>query len=150
MINVKTGIINAGTIRVSRGVVAYRFIGRMVLLLLLLSACSNSNNSAGSVDGRRILLADREPGNWMSHGRTYDEQRYSPLSQIGENNIARLGLSWRYDFETHRGLEATPLVVDGVMYVTGSWSRVYALDAANGQLIWQHDPKVPPEWVSKS
>ena len=139
MILVKSGIINQCMTR--------QGIGQMVVLLLLLSACSNIHNSAGSVDGRRILLADRDPGNWMSHGRTYDEQRYSPLSQIGEKNIARLGLSWRYDFETHRGLEATPLVVDGVMYVTGSWSRVYALDAANGQLIWQHDPKVPPEWA---
>lgn len=100
-----------------------------------------------NVDGARIIAADDEPGNWMSHGRTYDEQRYSPLTEINEGNIKHLGLQWSYDFETKRGLEATPLVVDGVMYVTSSWSRVYALDAVSGRLIWQHNPKVPPEWA---
>ena len=100
-----------------------------------------------NVDARRILAADDEPGNWMSHGRTYDEQRYSLLTQINEKNIDRLGLSWRYDFDTHRGLEATPIVVDGVMYVSGSWSRVYAFDAASGKLLWQYNPQVPPEWA---
>ena len=118
-----------------------------LILLVLISACADNNQDQRGVDGTRILLADREPGNWMSHGRTYDEQRYSPLTEINEGNIDRLGLTWSYDFDTHRGLEATPLVVDGVMYVTGSWSRVYALDAASGQLIWQYDPKVPPEWA---
>ena len=117
---------------------------------LLLVACASNAPTSSGVDGKRILQADTEPGNWMSHGRTYDEQRYSPLDTINETNIDRLGLSWRYDFDTHRGLEATPLVVDGVMYVTGSWSRVYALDAANGKLLWQYDPKVPPEWAANA
>ena len=98
------------------------------------------------VDSRRLLAADAEPGNWMSHGRTYDEQRYSPLTRINVDNVENLGLGWHYDLPTHRGLEATPIVVDGIMYVTGSWSRVYALDAATGRLLWQHDPRVPPAW----
>lgn len=106
-----------------------------------------SGKSQANVDAHRILAADDEPGNWMSHGRTYDEQRYSLLTQINEKNIDRLGLSWRYDFDTHRGLEATPIVVDGVMYVSGSWSRVYAFDAASGKLLWQYNPQVPPEWA---
>ncbi|MBE9539317.1 MAG: PQQ-dependent dehydrogenase, methanol/ethanol family [Proteobacteria bacterium] len=118
-----------------------------LLLFPLVSACTESEHSSEGVNGHRIVLADREPGNWLSHGRTYDEQRYSPLSEINEDNINRLGLTWKYDFDTHRGLEATPLVVDGMMYVTGSWSRVYALDATNGRLIWQYDPEVPPEWA---
>lgn len=108
---------------------------------------ADAHNPVAQVDGQRILQADQEPGNWMSHGRTYDEQRYSPLVDITEKNIDQLGLAWRFDFDTHRGLEATPLVVDGVMYVTGSWSRVYALDAASGKLLWEYDPKVPPEWA---
>lgn len=122
---------------------------------LLLTACHSKELSPPSsvqrppadVDAERILAADREPHNWLAHGRTYDEQRYSPLTQINEKNIGGLGLSWFYDFETKRGMEATPIVVDGVIYVTGSWSRVYALNAVTGALIWEYDPKVPPAWA---
>ena len=99
------------------------------------------------VDGARIIAADAEPGNWLSHGRGYDEQRFSPLKQVNHENAAGLGLEWFYAFDTHRGLEATPIVVDGMMFTTGAWSRVYALDAKNGELLWEYDPKVPPEWA---
>ena len=97
-----------------------------------------------AVDGARIAAADREPGNWMSYGRTYSEQRFSPLTQVDAGNAKRLGLAWSFELDTaHRGQESTPLVVDGVMYVTGAWSKVYALDAKSGALKWRFDPKVP-------
>jgi PQQ-dependent dehydrogenase (methanol/ethanol family) len=99
------------------------------------------------IDGARISAADREPGNWLSHGRTYDEQRYSPLNRINGGNVDALGLDWFYDFETSRGLEATPIVVDGMMFTSGAWSRVYALDARSGELLWKYDPEVPGEWA---
>jgi quinohemoprotein ethanol dehydrogenase len=99
------------------------------------------------VDGARIIGADREPGNWMSHGRDYGEQRFSPLKEVNEDNVGSLGLAWRYDLDTDRGQEATPIVVDGVMYVTSAWSKVFALDAATGALLWSYDPKVLPEWA---
>src|SRR5271170_5931523 len=75
----------------------------------------------------RIINADREPGNWLTHGRTYGEQRFSPLDQINEQNVSQLGLAWYYDLDTNRGQEATRLVVDGVMYFTSAWSKVFAL-----------------------
>src|SRR5690242_10426850 len=65
-----------------------------------------------AVDDKRLLNADREPGNWMSVGRTYDEQRYTPLAQINDANVGKLGIAWYYDLETNRGQEATPIVVD--------------------------------------
>jgi quinohemoprotein ethanol dehydrogenase len=99
------------------------------------------------VDGARIVGADREPGNWMSHGRDYGEQRFSPLKEVNEENVGLLGLAWHYDLDTDRGQEATPIVVDGVMYVTSAWSKVFALDAATGARLWSYDPKVPPEWA---
>jgi len=102
---------------------------------------------AANVDGDRIADADREPGNWMSHGRTYDEQRFSPLSVINDKNVSQLGLAWFYSLDTRRGQEATPLVVDGVMYFTTAWSKVISLDAASGMRHWEYDPKVPPEWA---
>jgi len=96
-----------------------------------------------AVDTKRIVNADAEPGNWMSHGRTYDEQRFSPLDAIDDHNVGRLGLSWYFDIPTRRGMQATPLMIDGVLYVSGSWSLVYAFDAASGELLWKYDPKVP-------
>ncbi len=101
---------------------------------------------ASGITGERIIGADEEPGNWLSHGRTYDEQRFSPLDRINADNVAGLGLAWYYDLETSRGVEATPLVVDGKMFTTGTWSIVYAFDAATGKLLWKFDPEVPREW----
>jgi glucose dehydrogenase len=91
--------------------------------------------------------ADHEPGQWMSHGRTYDEQRYSPLERINAQNVAQLKLAWHHDLDAiPRGQSSTPLVIDGVMYVTSTWSKVFALDAVTGKLLWTYDPQVPGEW----
>lgn len=83
----------------------------------------------------------------MTYGRTYSEQRFSPLKQITDGNVRQLSLAWYYDLDTRRGQEATPLVVDGAMYFTTAWSKVVSLDAASGARRWQYDPKVPPEWA---
>jgi len=107
---------------------------------------STATHGPADVDTQRILHADREPGNWMSVGRTYDEQRFSPLKQIDEHNVHRLGLAWYYDLNTQRGIEGTPIVVDGVMYATSAWTVTVALDARTGRELWRYDPKVPPEW----
>jgi len=77
------------------------------------------------------------------YGRTNDEQRFSPLKQINDQNVQKLGLVWSHEFGTNRGLEATPLVVNSVIYTTGEWSVVYALNARTGEILWTYDPKVP-------
>ena len=102
------------------------------------------------VDGDRIIAADKTPGEWLSHGRTYDEQRFSPLQSISDKNISALGLAWYFDLPHKRGVEATPLIADGVMYTTGSWSLVFALDARSGALLWQYDPKVDKEYAKNT
>jgi len=96
----------------------------------------------GAVDTERLVAADAEPGSWMSYGRTYSEQRFSPLEEIDTENVGELGLAWYYDLGTKRGVEATPIVVDGVMYTTSSWSIVVALDARTGKRLWTFDPEV--------
>jgi quinohemoprotein ethanol dehydrogenase len=83
---------------------------------------------------------------WPSYGRDYYEQRFSPLKQVNTGNVNQLGLAWHFDTDYARGLEATPLIVDGVMYVTGNWSVVYAVDARTGDLLWRYDPEVPKAW----
>jgi alcohol dehydrogenase (cytochrome c)/quinohemoprotein ethanol dehydrogenase len=96
------------------------------------------------VDAARLTAADSDNRNWMSHGRTYDEQRFSPLTQITPQTVSQLGLAWHHDLDTaHRAQESTPLVIDGVMYVTSAWSKVFALDARTGKQLWAYDPQVP-------
>ncbi|MES2604191.1 MAG: PQQ-dependent dehydrogenase, methanol/ethanol family [Pseudomonadota bacterium] len=134
--------------------------------LLLLAACGGNEATApaeqasapaaetpaatapqfANVNTERLLAADSEPGQWMSTGRTYGEQHYSPLTRIARDNVSQLGLSWYADFNSPRGQESTPLVVDGVIYVTTAWSNVRAFDAATGTPIWEFDSQVPREW----
>lgn len=82
---------------------------------------------------------------WPQHGQGAGEQRFSPLAQIDRANVGQLGLAWSHPFRQPRGVEATPIVVGGVMYVTGPWSTVHALDARTGRELWVYDPKVPAE-----
>jgi quinohemoprotein ethanol dehydrogenase len=101
---------------------------------------------AVAVTGTRIANADAEPGNWLAHGRDYQEQRFSPLAQINAANVEALGLAWYWNTGTRRGLQSTPIVVDGVMFNTASWSTVFAHDARTGELLWHFDPQVPKAW----
>jgi quinohemoprotein ethanol dehydrogenase len=117
-------------------------LGAALILLAGLTAGAASERPPADVDTARILKADAEPGNWLTHGRTYGEQRFSPLEAINTETVSRLGLAWSYDLALPRGVEATPLVVDGVMYVTSAWSVVHALDAKTGRRLWVYDPKV--------
>jgi PQQ-dependent dehydrogenase (methanol/ethanol family) len=103
-----------------------------------------------SVDAARVASADGEPQNWLVHGRSNDEQRFSPLARINDANASRLGLAWSFETNAERGHEATPIVVDGVMFVTAPWSVVHALDARTGELLWTHDPQVPRAWARRA
>jgi len=112
---------------------------------------SNSGEITASSDfGQRIGNADNEPQNWLAHGRNYEETRFSPLNTVNDSNVSSLGLDWFYDLDTDRGQEATSLVVDGTLYVTSAWSKLHAFNAVTGELIWQFDPKVPRETLSKA
>ncbi|MBR9812800.1 PQQ-dependent dehydrogenase, methanol/ethanol family [bacterium] len=102
----------------------------------------HSAEKVAAVDTARIIAADSEPGSWMSHGRTYDEQRHSPLKGINASNVGKLGLAWTHRLDVDRGTEATPIVVDGVMYTTGAYSMVYALNPVTGEQLWKYDPEV--------
>lgn len=125
------------------------WMGRLSLaapavLSLALASCSQVDAPAvvQNVDDDRLRAASSDTTNWLTYGRTYQEQRHSPLTQIHSENLDRLALTWYADMGTIRGLEATPLVVDGRMFVTSSWSILYAFDAATGERLWVHDPVV--------
>ena len=99
----------------------------------------------GKIDGGAIRNNARSTKDWLSHGLDYSEARFSRLKQINAGNAKSLGLVWSYDLESTRGVEATPLVVDGIMYVTASWSIVHAIDTRTGKRLWSYDPKVDRE-----
>jgi quinohemoprotein ethanol dehydrogenase len=92
-----------------------------------------------------ITARDREAAdgsNWLVGGRTFDEQHFSPLKQVNDQNVGKLGLAWATDIESAMGLATEPIVVDGVIYVSAPQSRVYAVDALSGKVQWRFDPKV--------
>jgi quinohemoprotein ethanol dehydrogenase len=118
------------------------FPTRLTLLLTLIS-CTRVVPPAADVDDRRLATANADSSDWLTHGRTYDEQRFSPLTQINDTSVKRLGLAWSRELDgTTRGVEATPLVSHGMLYTTGPWSVVYAFDARTGEPRWTYDPKV--------
>lgn len=122
-----------------------RKFGIALAAALTLSACSESG-----VDGEALLNAGDDGANWITYGRTYDEQRFSPLDQINTANVDELGLAWFADMDTARGQEATPLVIDGKLYLTTAWSKVKAYDGVTGALLWEYDPEVPGETAVKA
>ncbi|HUA25339.1 MAG TPA: PQQ-dependent dehydrogenase, methanol/ethanol family [Steroidobacteraceae bacterium] len=87
--------------------------------------------------------ASQGPGEWYTAGRDTGQTYYSPLGAIGQANVEDLGFAWQYPLGMRRGVEATPIVINGVMYTSGPWGHVYALDAATGKLLWTYDPEVP-------
>lgn len=88
-----------------------------------------------------MKAAASDPGNWLATGRDQQGTYYSPLTRINTGNVSELGFAWQYDLGTYRGQEATPIVVDGVMYTSGTWGYVYAVDAATGKQLWRYDPQ---------
>jgi quinohemoprotein ethanol dehydrogenase len=127
-------------------------LGLVLAAVLALGACRPGAPAPGArpaaragpgPDDAELRAADSAVDEWLLHGRTYAETRYSPLDQIHAGNVADLGLAWSAETGSTRGLEATPIVHEGVLYATGSWSVAFALDARTGRELWRFDPKVP-------
>jgi quinohemoprotein ethanol dehydrogenase len=96
-----------------------------------------------AVDSAAIQANAATSKDWPTISADYAETRFSKLSEISDKSVKDLGLVWTYNLESTRGVESTPLVVDGIMYVTASWSVVHAIDARTGKRLWTFDPKVP-------
>ena len=117
-------------------IVSMKKLALLLLSLIFVISCSESDSYS-----LRALNADSESESWLLHGRTYDESRFSPLKDINDTNVGDLGLSWSFETGTNRGHETTPIVVDGMMFITAPWSIVFALDAKTGEEIWSFDPE---------
>jgi quinohemoprotein ethanol dehydrogenase len=122
----------------------FRFV-LIFCLSSLLVACSPRQDKvvdAGTLVDDAAMSDELQGENWLAYGRTYSEQRFSPLDQINTSNVSDLSVDWYLDLPKDRGLVSTPLVVDGTLYFIGSMNRVRAVNAATGELIWEYDPKV--------
>jgi quinohemoprotein ethanol dehydrogenase len=106
--------------------------------------------AVSAIDDAALKGAEEHLSDWLTHGRTYSEQRFSPLNQVTDANVRNLRSAWTFETGLSRGHEATPIVVGGVMYLTGSWSIVIALDAKTGEELWRYDPKVPKTVAAKA
>ena len=134
-----------------------RLVGLSALVSLSLVACQKAappapaadTKPAAVVSNERLVNAASEPGQWMTYGGTYSEQRYSKLAQINRDTVKTLGLAWFADYDTNLQQQGTPLFIDGVIYVSTAWSHVYAFDAKSGKQLWEFNPKVPGEWAAK-
>tara|TARA_A100001391_G_scaffold95213_2_gene63076 strand:+ start:17412 stop:19535 length:2124 start_codon:yes stop_codon:yes gene_type:complete len=118
-------------------------------LAIALAGCSATDDEGG-VTTEMLLNAASDSSEWLTYGRDYSEQRYSPLDQINLESVKDLGLAWHADMDTARGQEATPLVIDGNIYITTAWSKVKAYNATTGEPLWDYDPQVPGETAVKA
>ena len=105
-------------------------------VLVSLSVPADTGSSPQTVNESSIM---NPGGEWLSYGRTYREQRFSPLDSVNRDNVDELDLVWSFKFDTARGMEATPIVHDGVIYISTGWSHVHAIDARSGEEIWHYD-----------
>src|SRR5271165_7571819 len=136
---------NPKTIPLSR---ASRVSGALAGLIMALGGVSSVPGAAwagdlGNVDDARIVQNAKTGSEWPSNGLDYGVSRFSPLDQIMTANVGKLGLAWSYPLNSIRGVEATPIVADGIMYVTAPWTIVHAIDAKTGQNIWTFDSQSP-------
>jgi quinohemoprotein ethanol dehydrogenase len=127
-------------------------VSAVVSSMLAVASCNQvmDLDAQGAINAMKLVQAGGDSANWMTYGRTYDEQRYSPLDQINEDSVGGLGLAWFADMDTARGQEATPLIIDGKIYITTAWSKAKAYDAVSGKLLWEYNPQVPGETAVKA
>ena len=115
-------------------------------ILLMTGSCQKTEGpgevAAFAAINGDYLKTGGDGSNWAMTGFSYDEQRHSPLTQINDKNVQDLGIAWFADLPDPRGQEATPVVVDGKMFISTAWSKVFAYDAKTGKSLWSFDPEV--------
>jgi quinohemoprotein ethanol dehydrogenase len=117
------------------------YLGLSGLLMLMAGAGAGQPVAAAALIDNRALADDADGTNWPAYGRTYGESHFSPLTQINDKTVSRLGLAWSLDLDVTNSITA-PLEVDGVIYLAAGYSIVHAVDAKTGKLLWRYDPKV--------
>ena len=115
-------------------------------------AAQPQSGAATTAAGTDAAAGGHNPNDveWTQYGGNPDEQRYSKLNQVTTDNVGQLGLAWYADIPERGGYQSTPLVIDGVLYMTAPWSSLYAFDAKSGRQLWKVDPQAPREIAATS
>ena len=128
---------------------ARRILGFAIVVVLLAAVAAvalhssvDSTTKPGDVNDARIEADAATGTNWLVNGRTNDSKHFSPLAQINDKNVANLGLAWYLDYDGKMGIVSEPIVVDGVIYISAPLSKIYAVEATTGKLIWKYDPQI--------
>src|SRR6266567_2008945 len=124
-----------------------RILGLTVVIVAIgvaiaLHSSADSTAKPGDVNEARVMSGAATGNNWLVNGRTNDSKHFSPLKQINDQNAGNLGLAWYLDYDGAMGIVSEPIVVDGVIYVSAPLSKVYAVEAATGKLLWKYDPQI--------
>jgi quinohemoprotein ethanol dehydrogenase len=125
-------------------------VSLLALTAMSVSGCSKQASAPVTTGVTDAMLKSGVPGEWLTYGLDHGEQRFSELAAVSDKTVANLGLAWSADLDTARGQEATPLMHDGVLYVSTAWSMVKAYDAKTGAPKWAYDPKVPKETLVRA
>jgi alcohol dehydrogenase (cytochrome c) len=121
---------------------------RKALAAVLMCVVAAGTTSFAQVSYQRLLNAEKEPQNWLTYAGSYKSHRYSPLTLINRQNAGQLKLAWAYQMQRAGVVETSPLVVDGVMYLTEPPnSTVTALDTRSGRTLWTYTPNIPPDVI---
>ena len=121
--------------------------GRLAAAAAALALIAVPSSDAGEIDAQRLVNAAGEPENWLTYGGTYNAWRYSPLDQVNRDNVTDLAAAWVFQTGVvDGGFSCTPLVADGVMYITSSWNRVFAIDAVTGEELWHYYHPKPEDF----
>ncbi len=117
----------------------------VLVSLVLLAVPSLAAAEPFYVTDEMLLNTARDPNNWLMYGRDYSNTRFSPLAQVDAGNVKRLAAQWSFQFGVLDGQTTTPVVNNGVMYVTTSWNRLFALNAKTGEMLWRYDHQLPED-----
>ena len=123
----------------------YSLLG--LLCIFMFTNCTSKDQTTSYDD--KAIADEEQVSDWLAYGRTHNERRFSPAQDINTNNVASLKVDWFMDLPYDVGLVSTPLVVDGVIYFTGTMNIVRAVNAVTGELIWTFDPEVAKEVQGK-
>jgi quinohemoprotein ethanol dehydrogenase len=115
---------------------------RILLSVVSFTSIAHLAFASGDVTNDRVLAESATGENWFLKGGSFRGEHYSPLAQINDGNIDELGLAWAVDLPIPDGISATPIVVDGVIYFSGAYAVVYAVDASDGSVLWTYDPEI--------
>ena len=118
---------------------------RALLVAAAALAALAAAQPSAQVTYERIANAEREPQNWITYSGDYQSHRFSPLTEITRANVAKLKPAWVYQVRRTGIVETSPIVADGVMYITEPPSTVTALDAHTGRPLWTYTPAIPTD-----